>query len=196
MIYSPSYKNISNKSCIAEPVSEKIVQEQKRAFKYADFFDTKKKASCYVRDILNQMEKHIENKHKYVLVDIKTSLLSAGNLPAYGFWHTDCTLNLKHESRPEHHVIFISGAGSQTEFVSSEMEIDFNDIDLKKWSPLYEEKVFAAIANSKAKLEKINERQLYSYGRDLHRACPATFSGPRILVRMTETDLIRPTKGE
>lgn len=192
MRYVPSYKKLSM-GPVADHVNIDAVKGQDN-FKYADFFDARKNSCSYVKSIIDSIEPHVRGNHKYVLLDIKVRNLSVGSLPAYGFWHTDCTLDIQHVTKPEHHVIFVSGAGSRTEFVDSEIDLDLSGIALDKWSHSYENRIFSSIASSNGKTSKINECELYSYGRDLHRATPAMFAGPRILIRMTETDLVRPIK--
>lgn len=189
MLCSPKIRKISE----AFPaVDNSTVLAGQRAFKYADFFYAKNLSCDYVKMIASEMEKHVLGEHKYVLLDVKVCEIKAGKIPAYGFWHTDCTLDMRHKEKEEHHVIFVSGAGSRTEFISSDIDVDFSGVDLKRWSPEYESRITKAISDQSAKILKIDERTLYSYGRDIHRATPALFDETRILVRMTETNIVYP----
>lgn len=115
-----------------------------------------------------------ENERKRTLVDIKIIWLEEGQNPCLPFWHTDCTMDMGHESRPEKHYIYISGAGSRTRFLWEPLEVG---VDLENIDP--------------NKIREIPEQTWVRYGRQHPHACsPAQFSGWRMLIRVTESDLI------
>ena len=122
----------------------------------------------------------VVGKHKHVLVDVKTCYLRAGQVPAMPWWHIDCVENVFAPGRPEEHWIYISGAGSQTEFALGDFAWPSTRRGLQNQAqglPTY----------------KLPEQMLAHYGRtSVHRATPATTSGTRTLIRVTETDVITP----
>lgn len=122
----------------------------------------------------------LQHQHKHILVDIKHQYLRAGQIPAMPWWHLDCVEDPDATGKPENHFLWISGAGSRTEFAigniaypCSRRELQTQANQLPTW--------FAP------------ERWLITYGRtNVHRATPARFSGYRTLLRITETDVIIP----
>ncbi len=192
MIYVPSVCKIDSTFSMPEVQAEDVIDQPN--FKYADFEEAYLRSCPYVKTIMDEMRLHIAGKHRYTLIDIKHQEIKKDKLPAYGFWHTDVTLDINHSARPEKHTIFISGADCQTQFVNDKIILLFNHLDLKKWTPDYEEMVQYGINLKKATPLDIKEGMLYAYGRDLHRATPAKKDGTRILIRATETDIVKPLK--
>lgn len=146
-----------------------------RLFKYASITVVQESSTPAMRALLQTVP--VVGEHKHTLVDIKIRYLEAGSHPCKPFWHTDCTMDMDHPSRPECHHLYIAGAGSRTQFL---------------WTPL---KVAEGWENriTPGMVKQIPEETWVSYGRQHpHRCSPAEFSGWRLLVRVTETDLVRP----
>lgn len=192
MIYVPSVCKIDSTFSMPEVQAEDVIDQPN--FKYADFEEAYSRSCPYVKTIMDEMRLHIAGKHRYTLIDIKHQEIKKDKLPAYGFWHTDVTLDITHPAIVERHTIFISGADCQTQFVNSLIYPNIDHLDLKRWSDLYEQSIQMEINDSMANLLDIKEGMLYAYGRDLHRATHAKKDGTRILIRATETDIIRPIK--
>lgn len=141
-------------------------------FKYAKYSNVYEKSTKAVQQILDSCPN--KNERKRTVVDIKLVHLKEGENPCMPFWHTDCTMDMSHETRPEIHYIFVAGAGSLTKFLwkPAPIDIDFSNItrDMYKHIP---------------------EKTWVKYGREhLHKCSPAATEEYRMLIRVTETDLI------
>jgi len=149
----------------------------------------------YVQYVLDSIP--IRGNHKSILVDIKTHHLKAGQIPALPHWHFDCVKNPLYDSCSanrdkmsrflsrsveEVHHIFISSPYCRTEFLAESFETDLDPLD----GPRFDDKI------GDVKGAKIEACRIYSYKRHLHRATPAEQDCTRLLVRVTESDIIKP----
>lgn len=131
-------------------------------------------------ELLTQMMQWAEGKHKSVRVDLKVYDLKAGDYTCIPGWHIDTVTNPRHDSRPENHLIYTNVYG--TDFVStpiafSEEKTHFSQVIAE----IPEDNYLTATPNS-----------IYQYGRfHLHRGAQVTTDCRRVLVRITETDIIR-----
>lgn len=108
-------------------------------------------------------------RRRHVVCDVKIGWLAAGQMPCIPHWHTDCTMDRDHPGSPEIHYLYITGAGSRTQF---------------RWC--------APDSHFVAHM-RIPTDAWVTYSREHeHRCTPATESGYRLLVRVTETDIIKP----
>ena len=144
-----------------------------KLYKYAKYSRVYENSTKAVQWLLNLCPN--KNERKRTVVDVKIVHLEKGQNPCMPFWHTDCTMDMSHNTRPEIHYIYVAGAGSRTQFL---------------WEPLDVTPNFAeSIEEQMVKL--IPEETWVSYGREHpHKCSPASQSGFRLLIRVTETDLI------
>lgn len=136
-------------------------------------------ARMVLEDILEVIGKP---QRKYFLVDLKSQFLEEGTYPCIPGWHVDCVQNLLHNSRPDIHHLVVFGDGSLTEFLEEDAEI-FVDA---------EEKVcYDELLAGKA-VKAVEPSMLYTYGRSTpHRAGRVKKDGWRVLIRVTQTDVVR-----
>ncbi len=152
-------------------------------FKYADYHKALKHCVPYVKSIAESV--NLVGGYKYTLLDVKVIDLAEGQCPCLPGWHLDCTMNPHHPTRPETHHIFVSGAGSRTRFVVSPVELTLSkdrivnaDQEIREQAP---------------EIYQIDECTLVKYSRsNLHAPSLAECEGRRLLIRVTETDLVRP----
>ena len=164
-------------------LSEKDMYEQPVVCKYADLKCAIKASSGKVARLLESIP--IGGMHKHSLVDIKIAQMTAGQWPCVPGWHTDCTLNVNHHTKPDVHRIIVSGAGCRTRFIDEPISIEARE---DPYDYIQEQ-----IDKLMPKTIDLEENTVYRYERDgLHTCMPAMKDGPRILIRVTETDLVRP----
>lgn len=131
-------------------------------------------------ELLTQMYQWVEGKHKSIRVDLKVYDLRAGEHTCIPGWHIDTVTNPRHDSLPENHLIYTNVYG--TDFVStpipfSEEKTHFSQVIAE----IPEDNYLTATPNS-----------IYQYGRfHLHRGAKVATDCRRVLVRITETDIIR-----
>ncbi len=150
-------------------------------FKYADIEHVLKNTTDYVREVIRSCP--LRNDHKYVVVDVKVHELNTGEIPALSFWHMDCLNNPINPNPEEFHHIFVSGDECLTEFLAQEMEVDlpegavnFNDVV------------------GDASTAKITGNTIYTYQRHVHRASQSQGQFRRLLVRVSESDIVKPQR--
>ncbi len=165
------------------PPSDLDLEDQPK-FKYLEYQKAYDLSTPYVRQILRCVPNQRTYEHR--LVDVKIQNLKAGQLPCLPDWHLDCTLDPLHETVPETHHLFIWGADCQTQFVMSDLELSFWNLDFK-------EAYNQAVLKQNPKIWLMPELKLIKYHRhNLHAPSPAGKTGTRILVRVTETNLVPP----
>lgn len=129
--------------------------------------------------LIRQMVQWVENKHKRVLVDLKVSDLEAGEYTCVPGWHIDTVTDPRHRSLPENHLIYTNV--SPTEFVRDPVEFSedkYHFIDVTDDIPL--DNYISAEPNS-----------IHQYGRfHLHRGAKVTADCRRVLIRVTETNVV------
>lgn len=157
--------------------------EGQPSFKYASLEKALKYCVPYVRRVVESVE--LSGKYKYTLLDVKIVDLKKGQLPCLPGWHLDCTMHPEHKTKPETHHIFVWGAGCRTRFVVSPIEIPTANGRLIEAD--------RAVREQKPEVFQVDECTLTRYYRDnLHAPSKATKAGKRILIRITETDLVKP----
>ena len=114
-----------------------------------------------------------------LLLDYKVRDLKEGDTGCpLSFWHLDVVENPHHQSKPDRHWIFSTEIG--TEFMTSEIRVDsnvrsFKEVEVEDYSSII------------TKPKTIN-----SYGRfNLHRATPVERDCRRVLIRLTQTEVIK-----
>lgn len=145
----------------------------------------------------------------YITVDTKVTLLMPGWYPAIPGWHTDgvprgeeLLPDAKGKPRldkqselpknvPHYHVISV-GLDSPTEFVNQPFELDIENFDN---SDLYKEltqKVNPLVADGKLEVVSLSDAWVSWDWWNVHRAIPADKTGWRLLIRVTESDVLKP----
>lgn len=136
-----------------------------------------------VCQILSQIP--LKRKHLFTLVDIKPMYLSLGQMPCMPNWHIDTVKDPRHPSKEELHHLIVFGSGCLTEFVCQDIEIPLSENPPKD--------IHQAVTKEKPVNKTIEPGKLVTYGRHgIHRGVPATKAGPRLLIRITETDVFSP----
>jgi hypothetical protein len=178
----------------------------------ASLVDAVRYGGPLTRAALSQM--NLRGDRKYTVVDTKVNMLLPGFIPAIPGWHTDgvprgpeldpggkgipmMSAQIEYKSKgitpPRYHLL-VTGTHSQTQFVNVPMYLEVEDdhklyenmtrrVDQVLQEHVYDmEPVFTAPSNTVVEWDWWN----------IHRAVPATASGWRYLIRVTETDYIRP----
>lgn len=145
-----------------------------------------KNTSSYVKEVLSLAP--ITHKRKNIVVDIKVHDIETGKFPCLPGWHCDTVIDPFHESPGEIHHIFVTGGSSLTEFISEPVKLNIPNKTtnaLKIMRDQLETKVFD--------VKSLPSCQFVTYGRwDFHRASAGKYPERRLLVRVTETDIIKP----
>lgn len=160
-----------------------------RCFKYADYrYVWDNCNNDYVRYVLDIIP--IFGKHERILIDVKIHDLTPGTIPCIPGWHLDGSINPEDKPRrPETLTLFVTGQHARTKFLADPIDLPVED----KWS-------FAMISRACSRMipEDHAEWQMPSctFGtyddHYFHRGVAATSSEKRLLIRTTETDIIRP----
>lgn len=168
-----------------KPPSEQELESQ-LSFKYSSYNFALQNSTEGVRKIINSVR--LSGEYKYTVVDVKVVSLKKGEFPCLPGWHTDCTLDPHHKTKPETHHIYIYGADCRTRFLADPLSIDLSNKNLKK-------EICTSVEKQELKEISIEEGYIYRYNRfSIHAPSQAGKSGTRLLVRVTETDLIRPVR--
>lgn len=157
-------------------------------FDHSSLAFVRERATPYVQRVLDAAL--LESQHRHVVVDVRVVRIERGKRPGIRGWHMDTVGDPWHASRPEVHHLFVSGTASLTEFLAAPTELDvprgLAPHDLMRW--LDDE-----LRAREPATVRIPSCTLVSYGRlDLHRATPGLADARRLLVRVTETDVLRP----
>lgn len=160
-------------------------------YKTADYAFVYRNTNAYVRAVLDAVGSKLAlSKRKRFLVDIKVHDLEQGKFACIPGWHCDSVIDPRHETPGEVHHLFVSGGAGLTEFIAE-------PVTLTLPSGLKGRRL---LSNMQAQLEgktpqvvSVPSCQVVTYGRwDFHRATKALYNERRLLVRITETDLISP----
>lgn len=158
-------------------------------FKNADPARVRADTTDYVRAVLDAVA--LRGRHRWVVVDVKVTEVVPGRHPCLPGWHCDTVLDPHHASRPEVHHLFVTGAACLTEFVAAPVELEL--------APAPSPVAFLAHLNRQLAaldppVRAVPSCRLVEYGRfDLHRGVPGRGRETRLLVRVTETDVVAPT---
>jgi len=158
--------------------------------KYADYrYAMDVCRSDLVRNILRFAP--TEGNHKRILVDIKVHDLKRGEFTCVPGWHLDGSNNPQNlDKRPEIHHLFVASRFALTEFMDMPLDISIDP----SWT----------FAERSKKLGKLldemdipvftipNGRYVTYDDSFFHRGKQATGDEIRLLVRVTETDVIEP----
>ena len=158
-------------------------------FKYASFSYVYANTTSYVQQVLDAMP--LQHKHKRVVVDVKVTDIKPGSPPCLPGWHCDSVIDPYDTTLPEAHHIFVTGNASLTEFIGEPVSLHY-DPSLKHQKLLA---FFRSQLNEfkNLKVWKVPSCRITTYGRfDFHRGSIGLFPEKRLLIRATETDLIKP----
>lgn len=159
-----------------------------KSFKYAGYNYILENVTDYVRQVVMACPA-VSGRRDQIVVDVKVHDIQPGKYPCLPGWHCDTVINPFHDSRPEIHHIFVSGEASLTEFIEGPvcLQIDetLSDNALLK---SFREQLDASVAT-----RRIPSCQIMTYGRfDFHRGTIGQFAQKRLLIRVTESDIIKP----
>jgi hypothetical protein len=173
-------------------------------FCWTPFEEALAEAGPLTKSVLQEMEKHLERKKKFVYIDSKIQFFKKGDLPVDSkLWHVDGTIAVSDEraralgfdilhdmkarmlgpAPPPKYLAYQSSYHCATEFVTEDVSVplpdcirDFNILD-----------ALVNVVNPKRKSQPA--ASIISFdGFSLHRAVPATEDGWRLWIRCTETD--------
>ena len=140
----------------------------------------------YVRDIIGAIP--LRRKHRFISVDVKVHDIEPGRYPCIPGWHTDTVIDPRSNGRPEVHTLFVTGFASLTEFIGEQV-----CLTLPTTGNVLLEHFRAEIDAISPQIRKIPSCQLVTYGRyDFHRGSLGLSFEKRLLIRVSETDIIKP----
>jgi hypothetical protein len=156
--------------------------------KYASLKYVKTHANDYVRYVIDNIQ--LVGGYKYTLVDVKFQHIEKNKCPCIYGWHCDSVIDPFHPSKPETHHLFVSGKHCLTKFIAEPIELVVEpENTLRNFQKQIEEKY------PSVRIREVPSNTIVSYGRfDFHSGKYAEETEDRLLIRITETDLIRPTK--
>lgn len=161
------------------------------SFKHAALERVRDETTDYVRAVLDAVP--LRGGHRRVVVDVKVSQILPGRYPCLPGWHCDSVLDPDHPSRPEVHHLFVSGAACLTEFVAAPVALEVGPAASPQAFLRDLQRQLAALDPP---VRAVPSCQLVEYGRfDLHRGARGRAHELRLLVRVSETDVIEPTCG-
>jgi hypothetical protein len=155
-------------------------------WKYADLdfvlnHESTKKA---LRSIISQCP--LQRKHKRILIDVKVQNLVPEKTSCIPGWHLDGPENPLHNSKPEIHHLYIRETGGETEFINQKLSFEHVHSETKQ-SELVKQ-IPHNVSITKARAGYFTTFSRFNFHRGIHVKNPMK----RILVRLTETDTIRP----
>jgi hypothetical protein len=158
--------------------------------KYADYrYAMDACRSDLVRNILRFAP--IEGNHKNILVDIKVHDLGKGEFACVPGWHLDGSNNPNNlEKKPELHHLFVASRFALTEFLDTPLDIPIDP----SWTFAERSQKIGILLNEMELPVFTIPNCLYVTYDDsfFHRGKQATGDELRLLVRVTETDIIEP----
>ncbi len=145
-------------------------------------------ATPYVAKLLDLAP--IAGDRRFVLVELRVADLAPGVAPGQATWHIDTVAEPWHDSAPERHHLFVGGTACLPEFLAEPvtLEVPTDGGAYARMQALDDQLLALAPATLVAPACRF-----MTYGRlHLHRARPALRAGRRLLLRVTETDVVRP----
>lgn len=159
----------------------------KECWKNAPFNYVLYRCGEYCKFVLATAYGLLKREHKHILVDIKVHDLKPGEHPCLPGWHCDSVLDPEHDSRPENHIIFVTGHGCLTEFTTGEYELETTKTDPRSYNK--------QLSEIKPTYSSVKSCTLTKYGRwNFHRGPAAKIAEKRLLIRISETDVVRPRR--
>lgn len=145
-------------------------------------------ATPYVAKLLDLAP--LARDRRFVLVELRVAVLAAGEVPGQATWHIDTVAEPWHDSAPERHHLFVGSDACLPELLAGPVTLDV-----------------PAGGGAYARMQALDDQlralrpatvvapacRFVTYGRlHLHRARPALRADRRLLLRVTETDVVRP----
>jgi hypothetical protein len=184
-IFNPSRPALGER--LKQPGISQI--EHVPCFKYADYdYVYDRCDNDYVRHVLDNIP--IYGEHKRVLIDVKVHDLKRGEVPCVPGWHLDGSINPQNlPKRPETFTLFVTGLCARTEFIDQSLKINVED----SWNFATMNRKCARMIPESVDVWTLPSCQFATYGDHyFHRGPVARRDERRLLVRTTETDIIRP----
>lgn len=127
---------------------------------------------------------------RHVLVELRVTDLEPGVTPGQATWHIDTVGEPWHDSAPERHHLFVGSDACLPEFLAEPVTLDV-PADGGAYARMQAlDDLLRALAPATVVAPSC---RFVTYGRlSLHRARPALRAGRRLLLRVTETDVVRP----
>lgn len=158
-------------------------------FKNAHVNHVLENTTDYIRTVIKNIK--LVGGRAHTIVDIKVHDIEPGKHPCLPGWHCDSVIDPSHPTEGEIHHIFVTGQASLTEFIGEPICLCID-------SRLQQQQLLNSfrnqICNINPRIIRIPSCTITTYGRlDFHRGSTGLFNEKRLLIRVTETDLIRPT---
>jgi hypothetical protein len=160
------------------------------SFKDASIEFARKNTNSIVKYIIDHAP--VRNQHVRILIDVKIHYMEVGGYTCMKGWHLDGSVNAKSiPKKPEVHHLFIAGVCGHTEFLDTKVDLpideSLNFVQISK-------KVGGALDNTEGlPVFAVPNSQYVTYGdHDFHRPAKIMQSGYRLMVRVTETDVLEP----
>jgi hypothetical protein len=158
-----------------------------RGFDRSELGFVRERATPYVRQVLDRVQ--LEGERRFVIVDLRLSWIERGKRPGLLGWHMDTVSDPAHPTPPEVHHLFVTGTASLTEFLAEPVRLDV-PLGL---SPRATMRAIDSMLEKEVATLRVPSCQIVTYGRfHLHRATPGLHEERRMLLRVTETDVLRP----
>lgn len=164
-------------------------------FKYAgiDFVKTVYANHPYISLVLNSAP--IKHQHKYVLVDLKLHKLAKGQYPCIPGWHLDGSENkLNLPKKRENFALFVTGFHALTQFVQNSFIYNVDDVcSFSRLSKQVGDYAKSAEQDGLVKRWTIPSCTFAMYDDTYLHTCVETEQDEvRLLIRITESDIIQP----
>ena len=160
-----------------------------RCFKYADYkYAYANCENAYVRYVLDNIP--IANQHERLLIDIKVHDLKPEEVPCVPGWHLDGSINpMNLPKQPEVFALFVTGHHARTQFLAQPVSLDVKD----SWNFATMSQMCARMILDKHPTWSVPSCQFAIYNDHyFHRGPKVDRPVKRLLVRTTETDIIKP----
>jgi hypothetical protein len=174
-----------NRGLVQSPVELSDFEYPTVNWKYASLEYVLKHRSTNetLRYIISQCP--IRKQHKRVLIDVKVQNLVPSKTSCIPGWHLDGPENPLHPSRPEVHHLYIHEKGGETEFIADSFELGID-------GGMKQHEIVKMIPEN-VSVTKSVAGCFTSFTRfDFHRGINVKKPMKRLLIRLTETDLILP----
>jgi hypothetical protein len=179
-------KVLFNRGLIFTPVELKTFEYPTVNWKYASaewVLSQSESTNNTLRDIIQQCP--IVGNHKRILLDVKVQHLVPSKTSCIPGWHLDGPGNPLHPSLPEVHHLYIHEEGGETEFIDEQFDLEIDDT--------MQQRDIVRLIPDDLKVTKARAGFFTTFTRyDFHRGINVVKPMKRLLVRLTETDVILP----
>jgi hypothetical protein len=156
--------------------------------KNADFNHVLDSSIGYVNDVLLFYKENLMDlcEHRFITVDVKWGYVKKSEFPCIEGWHCDTVqpINMEKGVSEKHYII--SDNNQTTEFYVNDYQADPERL----WSD-----ISLDIGDDEEFVYKPNAGELVRYYRENMHRCPKfTENCHRLLIRISETDIIRPNR--